>query len=345
LAYLRLIDNNNDDIRLKRIINEPKRGIGDTTVAHAAQIASSLGVSLYEVFKNAAEYPVLSRAKAKLEAFCEMIDGLTTLADTMPIHELFELMLSKTGYLNALYAEGAEGIDRAENVKELATGIMQFENENEEPTLSGYLEEIALISDIDSYEEGADAVVLMTVHAAKGLEFNKVFLVGMEEGLFPGNQSIYGGVDEMEEERRLAYVAITRAKKELFITNADMRMIYGTTSRNLRSRFVNEIPQTLCTETSVKRGGFSAPIKPKNTYSAGSVYDYSKVFATPAPRVKTPEKDTLSYAAGMRVEHKTFGQGLIIKTIPMGNDAMLEIAFDSVGTKKIMAGYAKLKIL
>ncbi len=344
LAYLRLIDNNNDDIRLKRIINEPKRGIGDTTVANAAQIASSLGISLYEVLKDAAEYPVLSRAKAKIEAFCSIIDDLSMAAKEKTIHELFELILIKTGYLNALYTEGKEGQDRVENVKELATGIKQYEAENEDATLSGYLEEIALISDIDSYEEGADAVVLMTVHSAKGLEFNKVFLVGMEEGLFPGNQSIYGGVDEMEEERRLAYVAITRAKRELYITNADMRMLYGTTSRNLRSRFVTEIPVSLCNETSARKSSFSSQIPQKNHSFFG--YDYTKVFSQPSaatPKATAPAG--ASYSAGMRVEHKTFGEGLIIKTTPMGNDAMLEIAFDSVGTKKIMAGYAKLKIL
>ncbi|MEE0928074.1 MAG: UvrD-helicase domain-containing protein, partial [Acutalibacteraceae bacterium] len=216
LAYLRLIDNNRDDVRLKRIINEPKRGIGDTTVSTAADIASALGVSVFEVLHDAAEYPALSRAKAKIAEFCRVIDELTEASTQMSIHELFELMLSKTGYLNALYAEGKEGEERAENVKELATGIMQYETENEEPTLSGYLEEIALISDIDAYEEGADAVVLMTVHSAKGLEFGKVFLVGMEEGLFPGNQSIYGGPEEIEEERRLAYVAITRARRKLY---------------------------------------------------------------------------------------------------------------------------------
>ncbi len=347
LAYLRLIDNNNDDIRLKRIINEPKRGIGDTTIANASQIAASLGVSLFEVLKNAAEYPILSRAKAKIEAFCSMIDDLSMAAQNMPIHELFELMLAKTGYLNALYAEGQEGIDRAENVKELATGIMQFEAENEEPTLSGYLEEISLISDIDSYEEGADAVVLMTIHSAKGLEFNKVFLVGMEEGLFPGNQTIFSGADEMEEERRLAYVAITRAKRELFITNADMRMLYGTTSRNLRSRFVTEIPASLCEETAARKAVFASQASQKNMFSGQGGFDYKNVFresVAAAPKPVAAAKGT-AYTAGMRVEHKTFGEGLIIKTMPMGNDAMLEIAFDSVGTKKIMAGYARLKIL
>ena len=343
LAYLRLIDNNNDDIRLKRIINEPKRGIGDTTIASAQQIASALGVSLFEVLKNAAEYPALSRARVKIEAFCNMIEELTAVADSLPINELFELMLEKTGYIRALLAEGREGQDRAENVKELASGIIQYQNENEEATLSGYLEEIALVSDIDSYEAGDDAVVLMTVHSAKGLEFGKVFLVGMEQGLFPSSQSMFGGIEELEEERRLAYVAITRAKQKLYIINAANRMLYGSTSRNPRSEFVNDIPLPLCEETSARSAYIPTPVK---TSSRQDSFDYNNVFYK-EPQKKAPAANQTSsaYKTGMRVEHKTFGEGFITKIIPMGNDAMLEIAFDSVGTKKIMAGYARLKIL
>lgn len=341
LAYLRLIDNNCDDIRLKRIINEPRRGIGDTTINNAQQIASSLGISLYEVLKHAADYPVLSRAKAKIEAFCSVIDSLTLAAQDMSIHELFDIVLSKTGYLDALYAEGKEAEDRIENVKELVSGIIQYENENEDASLSGYLEEIALVSDIDSYEEGADSVVLMTIHSAKGLEFNKVFLIGMEEGLFPGTQTIYAGPDELEEERRLAYVAITRAKRKLYITNADMRMLYGTTSRNQRSRFVTEIPPHLCEETSDLRYAYVGVVPQRKTHRVGE-YDYKRVFENP---VSAPKKADTSYSVGMRVSHGTFGEGLVLKVTPMGNDAMLEIAFDSVGTKKLMAGYARLKVL
>ena len=340
LAYLRLIDNNCDDIRLKRIINEPKRGIGDTTVSNASEIASALGVPLYEVFHNAAEYPTLSRAATKLASFCQMIDDLTVAADDMPIHELFEIMLQKTGYLAALEAEGIEGKDRAENVKELLSGIIQYENENENPSLSGYLEEIALVSDIDNYNSDADSVVLMTIHSAKGLEFKKVFLVGMEEGIFPGTQNIYGGIDDMEEERRLAYVAITRAKEKLTITNADMRMLYGMTSRNLPSRFVKEIPENLC---DIKGKTFKTITSGAINYDKKkSSYDYSTIFQPPKAQVKV---EAGKYSVGMRIEHKTFGQGMITKVSHMGNDAMLEIAFDTVGTKKIMAGYAKLTIL
>ncbi len=342
MAYLQLINNNCDDIRLKRIINEPKRGIGDTTVNNAAGIASSLGVSVFEVLHNAEHYPMLSRAAKKLSEFCLMIDELTEAAETLPIHELFELMLEKTGYIDALMAEGAEGMERAENVRELATNIMQYENENEEASLAGFLEETALISDIDSYEEGADAVIMMTVHSAKGLEFDRVILIGMEEGLFPSQQAVYGGPMELEEERRLAYVAITRAKKRLYITHSDTRMLYGSTSRNPLSRFVSEIPPELCNMTSTG-AYYKKPITQKNSYQQSS-YDYGNVFKAPTA-VKPQPPLGGSYKSGMTVEHKTFGRGMITKVTPMGNDAMLEIAFESVGTKKIMAGFAKLKTL
>lgn len=342
MAYMQLINNNCDDIRLRRIINEPKRGIGDTTLNYAGEIASSLGVSIFEVMHNAEAYPVLMRASKKLLDFCLMIDDLTEASKRLPIHEVFEMMIEKTGYMDYLMAEGPEGQDRIENVRELATSIMQYENENDDASLSGYLEEVALISDIDSYEEGADAVVLMTVHSAKGLEFERVFLIGMEEGIFPSNQAIYGGPAELEEERRLAYVAITRAKKRLNITNSDTRMLYGSTSRNPVSRFLNEIPDTLC-EVNSQRGFFKNSRTTPIMSNPSSDYDYSKVFS--APIIQKPVSSGISYSAGMSVEHKTFGVGMITKVTPMGNDAMLEIAFDTVGTKKIMAGYAKLKII
>lgn len=342
MAYLHLIVNNNDDIRLRRIINEPKRGIGDTTVNNAAQIASSLGVSVFEVLHNADHYPMLSRAANKLRDFCEMIDDLTEAAENMSIHDTFELMLQKTGYADALMLEGPEGQERLENVRELSSSIMQYESENEGATLTGYLEEMALISDIDSYEEGADAVVMMTVHSAKGLEFDRVFLVGMEEGIFPSQQSVYGGPIELEEERRLAYVAITRARKQLHITHSDTRMLYGSTSRNPVSRFVNEIPEVYCDISSGRRffQGQSANAIPKQVRPSG--YDYSNVFK--APTTAKPAQSGAVYKIGMTVEHKTFGRGLVTAVTPMANDTMLEIAFDSVGTKKLMAGFAKLKI-
>ncbi|MGN0494072.1 MAG: ATP-dependent helicase [Acutalibacteraceae bacterium] len=357
IAYLQLINNNNDDLRLRRIINEPKRGIGDTTVNNAAQIAAELGVPHYEVFKNADEYAAIARAAAKLKEFCRIIDELTEAAEELSLSELYEQTVEKTGYRAALELAGEEGQDRLENVKELGTNIAQYEQENEEPSLSDFLEQIALISDIDSYDNSDDKVVLMTVHSAKGLEFDNVFLVGMEEGVFPGNQSIYSGPEEIEEERRLAYVAITRAKKKLTLTNAYTRMIFGTTNRNMPSRFLKEIPEELCSFDGIRRSisngyssgysqrGFSgedygAPARTDRAYSAHKpTAKLMKSSYTAAP------KTNASYSAGQRVRHKTFGDGLVIKVTPMGGDTMLEIAFDTVGTKKLMAGYAKLMII
>lgn len=333
IAYLQLINNNSDDLRLRRVINEPKRGIGDTTVNNAAQIAAELNVSLYEVFKDADEYAALSRAALKLKDFCRVINELTEAAEGTSISELFELMLDKTGYRAALELEGDEGLERLENVKELATNIAQYEEENEDPSLSDFLEQIALISDIDSYDESDDRVVLMTVHSAKGLEFDNVFLVGMEEGVFPGNQSIYSGPEEIEEERRLAYVAITRARKRLTLTNAYTRMIFGTTNRNMPSRFLKEIPEELC-----DFGGISRAVSSVKT-------DYGNV-TKPIRSAHTSQiKSDCNFTEGQRVHHKTFGDGLVITVTPMGGDSMLEIAFDNVGTKKLMAGYAKLTVI
>lgn len=341
IAYLQLINNNSDDLRLRRVINEPKRGIGDTTVNNAAQIAAELGVSLYEVFKNADEYAAVSRAALKLKDFCRVIDFLTEAAEKASISELFELMLDKTGYRAALELGGEEGQERLENVKELATNIAQYEEETEEPSLSDFLEQIALISDIDSYDDSDDRVVLMTIHSAKGLEFDNVFLIGMEEGVFPGNQSIYAGPEEIEEERRLAYVAITRARKRLTITNAYTRMIFGTTNRNMPSRFLKEVPEELCSFDGIRRS--VQPAKPAYAYSEKSVGGYS---SKPIRSAHTAAaKADCNFTAGQRVRHKTFGDGLIITVTPMGGDSMLEIAFDNVGTKKLMAGYAKLTVI
>ncbi len=341
IAYLQLINNNSDDLRLRRVINEPKRGIGDTTVSNAAQIAAELGISLYEVFKNADEYAALSRAALKLKGFCDVIDELTNAAEELSISELFELVIDKTGYRDALELSGDEGQERLENVKELGTNIAQYEQEVEEPSLSDFLEQIALISDIDSYDDSDDRVVLMTVHSAKGLEFDNVYLVGMEEGVFPGNQSIYAGPEEIEEERRLAYVAITRARKKLTITNSYTRMIFGTTNRNMPSRFLKEIPEEYCGFSGISRT--VTPVKTDYGYSGKSAGGY---YQKPIKSAHSAQvKADCNYTAGQRVRHKTFGDGLVITVTPMGGDNMLEVAFDNVGTKKLMAGYAKLTII
>ncbi len=337
LAYLQLINNNRDDIRLRRIINEPKRSIGDTTVGHAADIAAELGTSIFEVMRHADEYAALSRAAAKIKGFCDMIDSLTEYAENASISELFQQVITVTGYKTMLELEGEEGKDRLNNVMELSSNILQYELENDAPTLSEFLEQIALISDIDGLESDNDKVVLMTVHSAKGLEFDNVYLVGMEEGIFPGDQSIMGGNSEIEEERRLAYVAITRARKRLFVSNTAMRMLYGRTNRNLPSRFVKEIPLEVCETTGVNKRpqniGFSA-----QKYTSTSA-NKSSFIKTDAPKTASP------YNVGMQVKHNTFGVGMILSTTEMGNDTLLEIAFENVGTKKIMAGFAKLTII
>ncbi len=340
LAYLNLINNKNDDIRLRRIINEPKRGIGDTTVNNGTEISTQLGISLFETFSRADEFASISRASAKLKEFCIMIEELCERADELPISELVEEMLEKTGYVEALRADTSpESVDRIANVEEFVSTVKQYELENDEPTLSAFLEEIALVSDTDLLDSTDDKVVMMTVHSAKGLEFDNVFLIGMEEGIFPSNQTIYGGMEEIEEERRLAYVAITRAKNRLFIVNASTRMLYGSTNRNMPSRFLKEIPEEYC-ECICEAQSFSQRFTIQNTEKKrynNTIGSYSGINAT--------LKEKTNYNVGQTVEHKTFGKGLVVSVTPMGNDTLLEIAFDDFGTKKLMSNFAKLKII
>ena len=354
LAYLNLVNNNCDDIRLRRIINEPKRGIGDTTLGNAAEISASLGQSLFETLDNADQFPSLSRAAAKLKDFCSMIRSLSDAANRLTISELVAEVLDKSGYHVSLMSDAdPKNADRLQNVEEFVNTVKQYELENDEPSLSAFLEEIALVSDIDSLNDNDDKVTLMTIHSAKGLEFEKVFLIGLEEGVFPGNQSIYGGESEIEEERRLMYVAITRAKQQLTITNAVTRMVFGSTNRNMPSRFLKEIPDQYCNmSATVPQTSYFAPTgfgahSQRNDYtprvSYGSTHS-AKPFGSYSA-AKTERQATSQYTAGQRVEHKTFGSGMILSVSPMGNDTLLEIAFDGVGTKKLMAAYAKLKIL
>ena len=361
VAYLNVINNPNDSVRLKRIINEPKRGIGETTVKNAEEVASQLGISLFEVFDNAEDYPILSRAATKLSIFTKMIKELIVLADELPIDELFDELLDKSGYMLALQSEGAESADRVDNVNELRSGIKNYQNEAETPSLSEYLEEVALISDIDGYDPNEDYVVLMTLHSSKGLEFDNVFLIGMEENIFPSSQTIYGGEKELEEERRLAYVGITRAKRNLFITNTYTRMLFGFTNRNMPSRFLNEIPNELC-ETNSGNALDPWETKLKQAISGGNLQgsgynSYQKDYGYSAPQTSNKPKSTYStptssntsgkveYTKGMRVRHKVFGEGTVLKTTPMGGDCLLEIAFDNCGTKKLMSNYVKMEIL
>ena len=345
IAYLTVINNPEDNVRLRRIVNVPKRGIGDTTINKASEISSGLGISLYEVFRHSDEYEALKRSSKKLIAFCDLIETLSENVDKIPLDELFTDVISKTDYLGHLRLDKEKGEERIENIYELVSNLKTYESENEEPTLAGFLEEVALMTDIDNYNAQQDAVVMMTIHSAKGLEFPVVFLPGMEEGIFPGIQSMYNP-DDIEEERRLAYVGITRAKEKLFISHANLRMIFGSTTRNLPSRFVIEIPDALTERTgrqpasqrtfdSLVRGDYE-----DRNYS-GNGY-LSKINQKPqsVPKPKAPK---VSFNVGDSVMHKVFGQGVIVSSKPMGNDAMLEIAFQKAGTKKLMANFAKLQ--
>ena len=371
LAYLSVIANPSDTVRMRRIINEPKRGIGETTINNAASIADSLGLSFYEVISHAFDYPMLSRASAKLVEFTNLINTLAEALEEKEIQDFFEDVINKTGYMQYLELDKETAEDRKANVMELLANLVRYMEENEDGTLTGFLEEVALMTDIDNYNADNESVVMMTLHSAKGLEFPYVFIVGMEEGLFPGNQVMYDP-SEVEEERRLCYVGITRAKQKLYITNAKTRMIYGNTSITRPSRFISEIPEELVDSNlnspqQTFYGGFSSQSGYSSGYSGGfgsrqtgnasvdSRYRNQKPsttaqgfsrggFSKPSENKKA-EPVNLDYKVGDMVEHKTFGQGLIVSAKSVGGDMVLEIAFDSCGTKKIMAKMAKLKKL
>ena len=348
IAYLSVINNPSDEMRLRRIINTPKRSIGDRSVEVAAQIGQQTGETLFEVVSHAKDYPALSRAANKMTLFAAQMQGLIELNndEEVTLGELYDELVERIDYLSFLKTDDPESAeDRAANVQELASNLRRFEEENPEGTLSDFLEEVSLITDIDNYDNNADSVVLMTVHSAKGLEFPVVFLPGMEENIFPGMASVYVP-SEVEEERRLAYVAITRAKEELYIFHAESRMIFGMTNRNRVSRFVEEIPETLVEHTrsrdysarpvSMPSFGGAKPFgeapKTKSVAEAGGF--------TPKPRVKPAPAGT--YRVGDTVLHKAFGTGLIVSATPMANDTLLEVAFDKVGTKKLFANFARL---
>ena len=349
LAYLTVVNNPADNVRLRRIINEPKRGIGDTTLNNASEIAAGLGVSMYEVISNASNYPALSRAAQKLNSFTQMINEITEEAQELKPSQLLELVLNKTGYYISLNEDKDTAQDRKENLNELKANLMRYEEESEDPTLNGFLEEIALMTDIDNYNADVDAVVMMTMHSAKGLEFPEVFIIGMEDGVFPGSQSIYNPED-MEEERRLAYVGITRAKEKLYLTNTRTRLIFGSTSHNPPSRFINEIPSDLTEKTGVtsyssfKRSAETEPYKDfGEDFTSGRPikrgFSGQSSFARPA---QSAPASSASFKVGDTVKHKVFGTGVVLSAQAVGNDTLLEIAFDKSGTKKLMANYAKL---
>lgn len=391
LAYLCVLNNPLDDLRLRRIVNTPGRGIGGTSMEKVSAVASQQGISLYEAMRNADLFPELKAPAAKLMKFADLIDGLRRLGGTLALPEFYDAVCDQTGYVRALEEKNdMESRGRLENVQELKSSIAGFlEHDPEDPTLSGFLNEIALYTDLDSMDGSDDCVTLMTIHSAKGLEFPSVYVVGMEDGIFPGMNSMFDE-DELEEERRLCYVAMTRAKERLTLTNARQRMLYGRTSANRPSRFLEELPeenyewsgrpevQASPSEGSGGSwddspdvsfgGGFSAGRSgglgssfsgrqsggfgggssagqfggSSGSRSGGSVRTYHDSGAAPRFPAKRPaaanpaSEQLMQVAQGDAVEHTAFGRGTVLSVKPMGGDALIEVAFETKGTKKLM---------
>ena len=343
LSYLCIINNRTDDLRLRRIINNPPRGLGAKTIETIERLATAEGKGLYHVVSDPDSYGPLEKAAGKLKQFADLIEGLAQLLDEgMSLPEFYEEVMHRTGYMAMLESKPTEeNKTRLENIQELKSSINAYVTNTDVPTLAGFLEEIALYTDIEQYNEGDDAVVMMTMHSAKGLEFPNVFLVGFEDGLFPGMRAI-GDAEEMEEERRLCYVAITRAKKTLMISYAKQRMLYGRTNASLPSRFIHEIPEEI-----VLHKGTYHQHNPSTSYYAQS-YPRMRPYASTQgkkPEVSdfseftsTPQKTSyLQLNKGDMIQHTAFGRGMVLSVMKMGGDALWEIAFDEIGTKKLMA--------
>lgn len=361
LAYLQLIDNRADDLRLSRIVNNPARGIGAKTLEGVRRLAENQGLPMFLVMAGAKDFPALEKSAPKLRSFAELIEGCGALLDRLPLPEFYDALVERTGYGKMLEDRGdVESRTRLENVRELRSSLVGYvENHPEDASLHGFLEEIALYTDIEQYDAEADAVVMMTIHSAKGLEFPHVFLVGAEDGLFPSLRSI-GESDELEEERRLCYVAITRAKKSLTVTHARQRMLYGRTTSNRLSRFIRDIPEELLDQKS------RAALRPKAQPGPERMLYDDLPFAESRSRAwgsgkreagGFPARGGLSRTAGGAlaglggaaqaklpdfqpgdsVSHTAFGRGMVLTVTKMGSDALLEIAFDEKGTKKLLA--------
>ncbi|MBQ4324705.1 MAG: UvrD-helicase domain-containing protein [Clostridia bacterium] len=353
IAYLYVILNPSDDQRLKRIVNEPKRGIGATSLEAVEQIARDLGISMFAVMETADKYVALSRVAPKLTAFATQMREIAS--EGLSPSALLEALFVRTGYKQMLVAEGEVSRPRIDAVEEFVTAAKDYEEREEEPTLFGFMEEVALVADVDKYDAEADAVTLMTIHSAKGLEFPVVFLPGMEEGIFPSGQC-FESPQELSEERRLAYVALTRAKEEVYISHTNQRMLYGRTAANALSRFVNrEIPKGLIKEEPYSAGqrrptmgGFGAESRPR-TYGGqgGNRPAWEEMHRAPSVSQK-PARTASSfgverYEIGTRVVHPAFGGGVVTGSKDMGGDVLYVVRFDTVGEKKLMATYAKLK--
>ena len=362
LAYLKTIDNARDDLAVRRIINVPKRGIGATTLNRVADYAAEQNLSFYNALKMADDIPTLGKSAAKIHPFVNFIQVMRSKLELISVSELLQEIIDETGYVKELEAEGTEEAQaRIENIDELISKVVTYEEGEEHPTLSGFLEEVALVADIDSLEEGSDYVVLMTLHSAKGLEFPKVYLAGMEDGLFPSYMSIAydSSSEDLEEERRLAYVGITRAKEELTITCARQRMIRGETQYNKVSRFVREIPSELLD------GELKRPMRPAGSSADGEsafpsfLQNKSAVAKTRKPTLRQQPsgqsmqakamitkgivKADLDYSVGDTVSHVKFGRGVVKNIADGARDYEVTVEFEGYGVKKMFASFAKLK--
>lgn len=352
LCYLKTIDNASDDLAVQRIINIPKRGIGAATISRVQTYAASNDISFYDALKAAEEIPSIGRAAAKIRPFVLFIQSMRSKLGLISLTDLFGEILETTGYVKELEAEGTEESEaRIENIDELFSKIRAYEDGEAEPTLSGFLEEVALVADIDSLEDDSNYVVLMTLHSAKGLEFPNVYLAGMEDGLFPSYMSIVSesAAEDIEEERRLAYVGITRAKENLTITCARQRMVRGDFQYNKISRFVREIPEELFGMSVEKqKPKAEEPQHVRPSYGRGREAFRAKPMAV-ASTYNAPKnfgnapKEPLSYMTGDRVSHIKFGQGTVRQIVEGGRDYEVTVDFDTAGIKKMFASFAKLK--
>jgi DNA helicase-2/ATP-dependent DNA helicase PcrA len=359
LAYLCVIHNPSDDLRLMRVVNNPPRGIGQVTLDLVQEIATTKHISVFDVLKDSEKYEDLRKSAPKLLQFVKMIEDLRALSATIPLDSFYDALLEKTGYVRALEVKSTdENLTRIENVQELKSNIVNFLRETEGGTLFDFLNEIALYTDLDQYDRTADSVVMMTMHSAKGLEFPTVFIVGAEEGIFPGMRTI-GEPEEMEEERRLCYVAMTRAMEKLYFTSARQRMIFGKTTAGKTSRFVDEVsddnidkPEPVFSGMRFSFDETDSGDRPERAYRPNNRVYHADGTGT-KNRQEPPKKDfkpyalsntpaspsapAASYSKGELVNHKAFGRGMITDVQPAGGDALIEVAFDTVGTKRLMA--------
>jgi len=341
-SYLRLIQNKTDNVAFSRIVNEPKRGIGDTTVDKVLSLAEEYGISAFDVALSAENYPELSRATAKLKAFAELINTMGgKIAPGEGLEEFVKSVIYDSGMMSALEAEDTvENRTRIENLKEFVSMVHETVKDDPDCLLEHLLENISLVADIDSFDEAQETVTLMTLHSAKGLEFKNVFLIGMEEGIFPGMRSM-NTEEEMEEERRLCYVGITRAKEKLFLTHTDTRTMFGTTKYNMKSRFLKEIPKEFINEE--KHQSFAQAAFESVTAKRPQL-DTSSIKTAPAqPKPTQPVAGSMDFAEGDRVLHRKFGEGTVLEAKALGADMFLRVKFDEAGEKNLMAAYVKLE--